>query len=358
MANTPRNITHPAWLGCVLTLLILMVGSVVAVSIGPTSHDIRPGYGVTELRWLSDYLPALAGTPGDSPVYVMEGEKEGGSLLLLGGTHPNEIAGVMAAILCVERGEVTIGRMFVVPHANNSAARHNNGTYNPNSPQGIDLITASGETRHFLYGDRYTQIEDQGPDPEVFVHEPSGLEFDGKEARNLNRNHPGKANGTLTQQISYALFQLVDQESVNVVIDMHESSITSRLANMIVAHPGALDIGAMAVLDLEMVGINMKLEISQEEFHGLSHREFGDYTKAYAFLLETPNPGQERSIEYPDVVSDPQAPLSHRVRTQLRTVMAILESYTLMATPDQAIGIEFPFQVDELEGANLGEFLR
>jgi len=358
MANTSRSLTHPTWLGCVLALVILAVGSLLAVSVGPTSHDIRPGYGVTTLRWLSDYLPALAGTPGDSPVYVMEGKEEGGTLLLLGGTHPNEIAGVMAAVLCVERGRATVGRVFVVPHANNSAARHNNGTYNSNSPQGIDLTITSEETRHFLYGDRYTQIEDQGPDPEVFVHEPSGLEFDGKEARNLNRNHPGKADGTLTQQISYALFQLVEQEQVNVVIDMHESSITSRLANMVVAHPRALDIGAMAILDLEMAGINMKLEVSQEDFHGLSHREFGDYTDAYAFLIETPNPGQERSIEYPDVVSDPQAPLSHRVRTQLRTVMAILESYTLMATPDQAIGIEFPFQVDELEGANLGEFLR
>ena len=358
MTHITTRLVRPARLRFILVLLILVAGSVLTVSGGPASHDIRPGYGVTDLRWLSDYLPALAGTPGDSPVYVMEGKEEGGAFLLLGGTHPNEIAAVMAAILCVERGEISQGRVFVIPHTNNSAARYNDGTYNPTSPQGIDLITASGETRHFLYGSRYTQIEDQKVDPEIFVHEPSGLEFDGIEARNLNRNHPGKADGTLTQQISYALFQLVEQERVNVVIDMHESSITSRLANMVVAHPRALDIGAMATLDLEMAGIIMKLEVSQEEFHGLSHREFGDYTDAYAFLLETPNPGQERSIEYPDVVNDPKAPLSHRVRTQLRTVMAIIENYTLIAASDQAIGIEFPFSIDELEGANLGEFLR
>jgi len=42
---------------------------------------------------LSEYLPALEGTYGDTTVYVMEGEKEGASMLVLGGTHPNEPTG-------------------------------------------------------------------------------------------------------------------------------------------------------------------------------------------------------------------------------------------------------------------------
>ena len=324
----------------------------------PTSHDVRPGYGVSDVCWLSDYHPSLRGTPGDTSVYVLRGDEPGGTFLLLGGTHPNEIAAVMAAIRVVERGAVSQGKVFVIPHTNNSAARYNDGTRHPTSPQWIELITSSGETRRFRYGSRHTQVEDQEPDPEVFIHYPSGVEFPGYEARNLNRNHPGKADGTLTQQISYALFQLVERENVNVVIDMHESSITSRLANMVVCHPRALEIGAMAIMDLELDGIVMKLEVSQEEFHGLSHREFGDYTDAYVFLLETPNPGQERSIEIPDVINDPDAPLSHRVRTQLRTVTAILDNYSLMTSPDQGIEIVFPFDLDELIGANLGDFLR
>ncbi len=143
MTHITTHLVRPARLWCILALLVLVAGSVLAVSDGPASHDIRPGYGVTDLRWLSDYLPALAGTPGDSPIYVMEGKEEGGTLLLLGGTHPNEIAAAMAAILCVERGEVSQGRVFVIPHTNNSAARYNDGTYNPTSPLGIDLITDS-----------------------------------------------------------------------------------------------------------------------------------------------------------------------------------------------------------------------
>ncbi len=328
-----------------------------APSTGPVSHDIRPGYGVTEVGWLSDYLPALANTPGDTPIYVMKGDGEGGTLLLLGGTHGNEIAGVMAATLVVERGAVSRGTVIVIPHANNSAARYNDGTRHPGTPQWIELTTSSGETRRFRYGSRLTAVEDQVPDPEVFVH-PLGGELAGEEARNLNRNHPGKADGTLTERISYALFQLAAQEEVDVVLDMHESSITSRLANMLVCHQRGLEIGAMATLDLEMDGIVVKQEASQEEFHGLSHREFGDHTDAYAFLMETPNPGQEDSIEHPDVVHDPHAPLSGRVHTQLRTMQAILSNYGAMASPGRGVEMGFPFSIDALKGADLGTFLR
>lgn len=323
----------------------------------PTSHDIRPGYGVTETRWLSDYLPALANTTGDTPIYVMRGDSEGGTLLLFGGTHANEIAGIMAATLLVERGAVSQGTVIVIPHANNSAAQANDGARHPGTPQWFELTTPSGETRRFRYGSRLTAVEDQAPDPEVFVH-PLGGEIAGTEARNLNRNHPGKADGTLTEQVSYALFQLAEQESVNVVIDMHESSINSRLAYMLVCHQRAMEIGAMATLDLEMEGITLKQEVSQEEFRGLSHREFGDHTDALAFLIETPNPGQEDSIEHPDVINDPEAPLSGRVHTHLRTVKAILDSYGFTAAPGGKIEFGFPFSLDALKGSDLGTFLR
>jgi hypothetical protein len=119
-----------------------------------------------------------------------------------------------------------------------------------------------------------------------------------------------------------------------------------------------MDVGAMAVLDLEMDGIALKQEVSQEEFRGLSHREFGDHTDAYAFLVETPNPGQEDSIQHPDVVNDPEAPLSGRVHTHLRTVKAILDNYGFTVGPGGRIDFGFPFSLDALKGADLGTFLR
>ena len=340
-----------------LAATLSMVCVLVAFAVEPTSHDIRPGYGVTETRWLSDYLPGLANTSGDTPIYVMRGDSEGGTLLLFGGTHANEIAGIMAATILVERGEVSQGTVIVIPHANNSAAQSNDGTRHPGTPQWIELTTSSGETRRFRYGSRLTAAKDQNPDPEVFLH-PLGGEISGSEARNLNRNHPGKAEGTLTEQVSYALFQLAAQEDVDVVIDMHESSVTSRLAHMLVCHQRAMEIGAMVTLDLEMVGIALKQEVSQEEFRGLSHREFGDHTDALAFLIETPNPGQEDSIEHPDVVNDPEAPLSGRVHTHLRTVKAILDNYGFTVGPDRGIEFGFPFPIDSLKGIDLGDVLR
>jgi hypothetical protein len=119
-----------------------------------------------------------------------------------------------------------------------------------------------------------------------------------------------------------------------------------------------MEIGAMVTLDLEMDGITLKQEVSQEEFRGLSHREFGDHTHALAFLIETPNPGQEDSIQHPDVVNDPAAPLSGRVHTQLRTVEAILRNYGSTVAPDGRIEMGYPFPLDDLKGADLGTFLR
>jgi hypothetical protein len=337
-------------------LLLLVAGSVAAA--GPISHDIRPGYGVSEIRWLSDYLPALRDTPGDTAIYVLRGAEPGGEALILGGTHANEIAGIMAATLLVERGAVLRGTVYVIPHANNSAASYNSGVYNSNTPSWFELTNPDGEVRQFRYGDRRTNPMDQEPDPEVFIHEPSGLAFAGGEARNLNRNHPGSADGTLTQQISYALFALANQEKVDVLVDMHEASLAGRLSNALVSHPRAVDVAAFTVLDLEIEGLALKQEVSSEEFFGLSHREFGDRTGAMAFLIESCNPGQESGIESPDVVNDPRAPLADRVFLQLRTIEAILANYELLEGSASAVGFDFPFELSDLRGADLGTFLR
>jgi len=353
-----RKATRSAfvWIGVGVLLLSATCFSVCGTA--PTSHDVRPGYGVSEIRWLSDYLPALEGTAGDTPIYVLRGGEPGGALLLLGGTHANEIAGIMAATLFVERATVTRGTVYVIPHANNSASRYNSGVFNATTPEWFELTTGAGELRRFRYGDRRTHPGDQEPDPDVFVHYPSGLELDGDEARNLNRNHPGIPDGTLTQQISYALFALVNEEEVDILVDMHESSLTGRLANTLVSHPRAVDIAAFAVLDLEMDGIALKQEVSSEGFFGLSHREFGDRTDAFAFLIESANPGQEASIENPDVVNDPRSPLADRVQLQLRTVEAILANHALLEGTTSGISFTLPFALTELHGGNLGMFMR
>jgi len=70
-----------------------------------------PGPGVTATRPLSSWLPELAGTPADTPVYVMDGPGAGGRILVLGGTHGDEPAGMLAAAVLVERAHVGAGRL-------------------------------------------------------------------------------------------------------------------------------------------------------------------------------------------------------------------------------------------------------
>src|SRR5690625_2327944 len=95
----------------------------------PALHDIRPGYGVTGIGWLSDYHPALKGTPGDTRVYYLDSGVPGGTVYVQGGTHGNEIAGVIAAVVLVEKAVPTTGKLIVVPHGNNANVDYNDGSF-------------------------------------------------------------------------------------------------------------------------------------------------------------------------------------------------------------------------------------
>lgn len=341
--------------GCILGLVLVLTVTIVGVAFaqGPVLHDIRPGYGVTQIGWLSDYHAPLQGTRADSRVYYFDSGNPGPTVVILGGTHPNEIAGTAAATLIIEKAVVTEGRMIVIPYANSSAAS-NLDERRPSIPT-WSVNTPSGQ-RIFPYGDRRTRIEDQGPDPEIYIHYPTGLELVGEEARNLNRAHPGKADGTLTQQLAYAFYRILVDENADIAIDMHEAGVDSRLANMLIANPKNLELAVLAVVELEFQGIVMSVEHSSEEFRGLSHREWGDHTKAAAYLIETPNPGQTASIIDADVVNDPKYPLSKRAATQLATIEAIFLAHEMMLGERlQWTGIP---SYDDLVQKGIGSYLR
>jgi len=316
-------------------------------------HDIRPGPGVSEVLSLSDYHGELTDTPGDTPVYLLEGDQQGETVLLLGGSHPNEIASVMAAVLIVEQARVDVGRFFVIPYANNAAAWITEANENA-TPRTLEFVNPDGEKRAFAYGTRVTAAELQEPTEDAFVHYPSGRELPGREARNLNRVHPGKADGTLTQQISYALFELVRGENVGIVVDMHEAPPGALLANMIISHPRGMEIAVSAVMNLELHGINLDVDVPRQEAVGLSHREFGDRTDVLAFLIESPNPGQ---LPGGDPVDDPENPLTHRVRLQLYAIHELLQAHA-RGPYNVAASLTYSFELDDLLTGHLGEFLR
>ena len=277
--------------------ILLALSLLVVVAVTPdfrrmhVAEPIRKGPGVTTVKQLSDYFVKLKGTSGDTEVYVLDSGKPGGTVLVLGGTHPNEPSSFLSALLLIENAKPAKGRLIVIPRANNSGFSHTD--YTEGAPQQFMLKAASGE-RWFRFGSRATNPTDQWPDPDIYVHAASGQKLSGSETRNLNRAYPGRPDGTLTEQVAYGIVQLIRQEKVAMTIDLHEASPEYPVINAIVAHERAMDYAAEVTIGLQMDGLKIGLEPSPKSLRGLSHRELGDATDTLAILMETANPAQGR----------------------------------------------------------------
>ncbi len=254
-------------------------------------EPIYPGPGVTEVKMLSDWYPGLKGTAGDTEVYVLKGEKEGDSMLVLGGTHPNEPSGLVGAVLLIENVVVEEGTLYVIPRTNNSAMTCTDPQ--EGAPMRFTISTPGGD-RWFRFGSRATNPIHQWPDPEIYVHATSGQRLSGSETRNINRSYPGRTDGNFTEKMSYGVTQLIQQEKVAITVDLHEASPEYPTINTIVAHQDALALASQALINMQLEGMSIGLEPSPERLHGLTHRELGDFTETLALLMETSNPSQGR----------------------------------------------------------------
>ncbi len=269
--------------------LLLLVFS--GVSFYESRHLKEPvviSEGVTQVLRLSRYFDGVQGTANDCNLYVLEGQEPGATICILGGTHPEEPAGRLAAWLFAENAVMKKGRLIVVLSANRSATTVTRvgGAYPPDftipSPWG-------GQT--FRMGDRWSNPLDQWPDPEVCIHYPSGQYLAYVDIRNLNRCWPGRPNGTLTEKTTYALMEMIRKEKVDIVIDLHEAELQYPVISTIVAHEKGQDLAAIVSMTLtDMEGFKMGMEFSPKNLHGLSHREIGDYSDAISLLFEAPEP--------------------------------------------------------------------
>jgi len=246
------------------------------------------GPGVSQVKKLSDYFSGIKNSINDVNVYVLEGSEPGGTILILGGTHPEEPAGRLTGWIFVENAVVEKGRVFVILSANRSGTTVTRlgGAYPPD----YTIPTEWGE-KTFRMGDRWSNPLDQWPDPEVYIHYPSRQELAYVDIRNLNRTWPGRPNGTLTERTCYAMTQLIKNEAVDIVIDLHEAELQYPVISAIVAHQKGQDLAALASMMISgMEGFSMGMENSPEALRGLSHREIGDHTDAISLLLEAPEP--------------------------------------------------------------------
>lgn len=82
-------------------------------------------------------------------------------MLVLGGTHPNEPSGLVAAVLLIENAQPEAGTLYVIPRTNNSAFTCTDPQ--EGAPMRFTIDTPNGE-RWFRFGSRATNPIHQWPD--------------------------------------------------------------------------------------------------------------------------------------------------------------------------------------------------
>lgn len=292
----------------VILVVILAIGGIASIEFWQLRHfkeTIVVSDSLSEIKYFSDYVPSLKGTWMDTPVFIFDSGIEGGTVFINGGPHPYEPASTMASYLMMENIQVEKGKVIIVPRANFSGSTE--GMLGDAYPKFFSVESEWG-TSTFRIGDRFTHPLDQWPDPFTYVNYPSGQNLAFQDIRNLNRTYPGRENGSLTERAAYAIMEIIRQEGVDIAIDMHEAEILYPVTSTYVAPSKVLDkalfleTGKMEYIDPErssldiamMAGLSlseqflMKIESSPTSLHGLSHREWADWSDSLTFLMETP----------------------------------------------------------------------
>src|SRR5699024_2460696 len=156
--------TNRAWIFLAVTLIITIWAGFIFRGMFE-QEPIIAGPGVTEEKMLSDFIPSIADSPSDTAIFVLEGDEPGGTFVLFGGTHPQEVSGVLAATLLVENAQVEQGRVIVVPQANQSGFTYTEPLQA--FPHTFEIETADG-SRWFRNGMRLSNPVHQWPDPELY----------------------------------------------------------------------------------------------------------------------------------------------------------------------------------------------
>ena len=283
-----------------LKIICLVLALVLAAIAGVSFYDQRHyketvvvSDALTEVRWLSDYVPMLKGTYGDTPIFVFDSGVEGGSVLYCGGTHPYEPATSLSAFILMENIQVEKGVVYVIPQCSYSATTL--GVQGNAYPSYYTIETEWGEQKYKI-GERNTNPLDQWPDNFTYINYPSGQSQAYNDLRNLNRCYPGRLDGTFTERVAYAIMEFIRTENIDMSIDCHEASIMYPVVGTYVAHDDAMDIAMMAAMDLSATSFDMKIEQSPKSLKGFTHREWGDYSDTLAILMETPEPFIDRIV--------------------------------------------------------------
>ncbi len=284
----------------------------------PIEFDIRPGPGVTQQLWLGDIFPPICGTAADTPVYVLEGAHPEPVVFVAGGVHPTEPAGMLAALTLVERVQVDRGTLVVVPYANPLAI----------PPEQTVTFVVDNQEREFHHGDRRT-LERFHPELEGSSFEtPSGRKVSARETRNLNRIWPGRADGTPSDQLAYAITLLMKEKGAQIAFDLHE--VRFQFDDKVWRLAGNTEYAELLEAASARLNQNIQLDLFRalpsDEHDGVSWKEWRASTGAMAFLTETCRSGA--------------TPMERRVGIQLESILSILG---VIGEQDDALQTEFSF---------------
>ena len=371
--------------------LVLIVALVFAV---PAAIDflamqkrepVAENEAVTEVRMLSEYCEGLKGTAADTEIYILDSGVPGGTFLIFGGTHPNETAGMLAAVSLVENMKPTAGRFFIIPWLNKSGFTHTSPL--DGMQDFFDITLDDGSVRTFRVGNRLTNPVHQWPD-RTYYEGTSGRKLVGTETaeiRNVNRLYYGNPDGVLTEKVCWGIYQLILKEGVNLTMDMHEGSpeflyLDCTMVNEKADNATAMSIAQGMSLDMEFDDLTMRAEFSGMKSYGLSHRSLGDNTQSMMTLMETYNPSMgplhgkmdddliingnepnyveayERGLNY-FKVDDSGYPLINRVARHITCISYLARNYT-EAHPDRAMGFEGLGSYEDMVSMGLGGLLK
>ncbi|MCK7540043.1 MAG: hypothetical protein MZV63_58610 [Marinilabiliales bacterium] len=178
----------------------------------------------------------VKGTVNDANVYILEGQEPGGTVLVLGGTHPRSRPDgwppgssprtpMLAQRPAPRRPDApTAARSTVDPARRRLSAdlHHPHGLGRPDVPHGRPLVEPPRPVARSRGLSSTTRARQQLAYVDI---------------RNLNRAFPGRPNGTLTERTTcYAFMELIRREKVDIAIDLHEAELQYPVISTIVAH--------------------------------------------------------------------------------------------------------------------------
>lgn len=333
----------------------------------------------TVVKTLSDYEPTMKGSTNDSNIYIIDSGKPGGTVMVLGGTHPEEPASNISTALLLENAKLDKGRMIIVNRANRSASL---GTRSGEAYPSYDHVKTPWGEKTWRTGDRAANPLDSWPDPEVYIHYPSRQMLAYMDIRNLNRTWPGRKDGLIAERTTHALMNLIKKEKVDLVMDLHEAELEYPVINTIVTHEKGQDVAAMTSMGLTAneFKVPLNMEFSPKALHGLSHREIGDHSKAASILFEVAEPfldrirgitdekllmtgkddfvrkaGEHKLLYSP--IDEKGWPIDTRVGRHVSTVLEAIKNFSDLH-PDKAVVVEGVPRYKEIIKKGLGTFFK